>query len=131
MADFPNIGHVVITIKDLEISRPWYSKLFGSEPVLEEDTGPFIHCVWVLPNGQLISLHQFHEPLPDEFDPRRRGLDHLSFGVTKRAELQDWAKRLDEMGIRHGDVVDASYGSGLTFFDPDDIQLEFFAPPGT
>ncbi len=27
-------------------------------------------------------------------------------------------------------VVDAPYGSGLSFRDPDNIALEFFAPPG-
>jgi len=30
----------------------------------------------------------------------------------------------------HGGIVDAPYGSGLSFRDPDNIALEFFAPPG-
>ena len=33
-------------------------------------------------------------------------------------------------GIKNGGVVDAGYGSGLSFRDPDGIALEFFAPPG-
>ncbi len=37
--------------------------------------------------------------------------------------------RLDELGIAHGEIVDADFGSGLAFRDPDNIQLEFFAPP--
>ena len=37
--------------------------------------------------------------------------------------------RLDELGIQHGSIVDANYGSGLSFRDPDNIALEFFAPP--
>ena len=131
MAGFPNIGHVVLTIKDLEVSRPWYTRLFGADPILEEDTGPFTHCVWAMDNGQIISLHEFHEPNNDEFDERRRGLDHLAFGVSARAELEGWAKKLDELGIEHGKIIDAGYGSGLAFRDPDNIQLEFFAPPGT
>lgn len=131
MAGFPNVAHVVLTIRDLEVSRPWYTRLFGTEPVLDENTGPFQHCVWLLPNGQLISLHQFWEPNMDAFDERRLGLDHLAFGVATRAELEEWAKRLDDMGIERGKIIDASYGSGLAFRDPDNIQLEFFAPPGT
>ena len=31
--------------------------------------------------------------------------------------------------IAHGGIVDAPYGSGLSFRDPDNIALEFFAPP--
>jgi hypothetical protein len=37
--------------------------------------------------------------------------------------------RLNELGIPHGGIVDAGYGSGLSFRDPDGIALEFFAPP--
>ena len=46
------------------------------------------------------------------------------------AELEQWETRLNELGIENGGVVDASYGSGLSFRDPDNIALEFFAPPG-
>jgi len=35
-----------------------------------------------------------------------------------------------ELGVEHGGIVDAPYGSGLSFRDPDGIALEFFAPPG-
>jgi len=44
----------------------------------------------------------------------------------RRDELESWPARLDELGIDHGDIVDAWYGSGLAFRDPDNIQLEFF-----
>jgi len=33
------------------------------------------------------------------------------------------------MGIVRGRIKDASYGSALSFRDPDGIALEFFAPP--
>jgi hypothetical protein len=33
------------------------------------------------------------------------------------------------LGIMHGGIVDAHYGSGVSFRDPDGIALEFFAPP--
>jgi hypothetical protein len=36
---------------------------------------------------------------------------------------------LDELGVAHGEIVDAPFGSGLAFRDPDNIQLELFAPP--
>lgn len=41
-----------------------------------------------------------------------------------------WVGRLDELGIEHGGIVDAPYGSGLSFRYPDGIALEFFALPG-
>jgi hypothetical protein len=36
---------------------------------------------------------------------------------------------LNELGILRGETVDAPYGSGLSFRDPDGIALEFFARP--
>jgi catechol-2,3-dioxygenase len=53
----------------------------------------------------------------------------MAFGLANRGELEKWASRLDELGIRHGGIKDAAYGSGVSFRDPDGIALEFFAPP--
>ena len=130
MPDFPTITHVALTVSDLERSVPWYQRLFGSDPVLDEDTGPFRHVVWLL-GSTLVGLHQFPDPTSTEpFDERRVGLDHLSFQCNDRAELEAWEQRLNELGLEHGGIVDAPYGSGLSFRDPDNIALEFFAPPG-
>ena len=65
----------------------------------------------------------------DKFSEMQTGLDHVSFACRDRNELQDWAARLDQLGITHGGIVDAHYGSGVSFRDPDGIALEFFAPP--
>jgi catechol 2,3-dioxygenase-like lactoylglutathione lyase family enzyme len=54
---------------------------------------------------------------------------HISFGVADRSELEKWASRLDELGVDHDEIKDASYGSGLSFRDPDGIALEFFCAP--
>jgi glyoxylase I family protein len=129
--DFPALTHVAVTVSDLGRSVPWYQALFGSKPVMDEDTGPFRHVVWMLGNHTLVGLHQFPDPVSSEaFNERRPGLDHLAFACTNRAELEAWEAQLNNLGIAHGGIVDAPYGSGLSFRDPDNIALEFFAPPG-
>lgn len=126
---FPTITHVALTVSDLDRSVPWYQALFDSEPVLDEDTGPFRHVVWSL-GDTLVGLHEFPDGLQDvSFDERRPGLDHLAFACGDRSELEQWSARLDELGISHDDIRDAGYGSGLSFRDPDNLPLEFFAPP--
>jgi catechol-2,3-dioxygenase len=127
---FPALNHVAVTVRDLEVSRPWYQRLIGIDPVLDEDTDAgFHHVVWAFENGTLFGIHQ-HTRAQDgsytEFEP---GLDHVGFGCASRADLQDWENKLNEMGVAHGGIVDAHYGSGLSFRDPDGIALEFFAPP--
>ena len=129
MSEFPAIGHVALTVSDLSVSVPWYRNLFGSDPVLDEDTGPFRHVVWLI-GGTLLGLHQFPGGENGQrFDERRPGLDHLAFACADRGELEGWVKRLDDLGVTHGGIVDAPYGSGLSFRDPDNLPLEFFAPP--
>jgi catechol-2,3-dioxygenase len=132
MNTFPSITHAALTVRDLSVSVPWYEALLDAEPVIDEDTDPaFHHTVYLLDCGTLLGLHQHERPAPKEpFSEYRVGLDHLAFGCANRDEIEKWATRLDELGIEHGTIKDAAYGSGLSFWDPDGIALEFFAPPG-
>jgi catechol 2,3-dioxygenase-like lactoylglutathione lyase family enzyme len=72
-------------------------------------------------------------PAGDRFDEARVGLDHLSFAVADRGELERAARLLDERGVPRGEVTDLGDAFGLyvlAFRDPDNIQLELTAPHG-
>jgi glyoxylase I family protein len=132
MPTFPSLTHVAVTVTDLDRSTRWYSTLFGAEPVLDEDetAGGFHHTVFLLGGGHLFGLHTHPGGAPDgSFDERRAGLDHVAFACADEAELESWCARLDELGITHGGIKKAHYGSGVSFRDPDVVALEFFAPP--
>jgi catechol 2,3-dioxygenase-like lactoylglutathione lyase family enzyme len=125
------LNHVAVTVRDIAASGPWYEALIGAAPVLDEHTdGGFRHQVWALGDGTLFGIHQHDRSAPDEdFTEFRVGLDHVGFSCASRAELEKQQARLDGLGIAHGGIVDAHYGSGLSFRDPDGVALEFFAPP--
>jgi glyoxylase I family protein len=123
------IAHVALTVRDLAVSVPWYRELIGSDPVLDEDTGPFRHVVFDT-GGTLVGLHEFPEGIEDlPHSARRPGMDHLAFGCADREELMGWQRRLDSRGVPNGGIVDAHYGSALSFRDPDGLPLELFCPP--
>lgn len=129
---FPGLQHVAITVADLERSTKWYAALFGADPVLDEDEegGRFHHTVFALDGGMLFGLHTHQgRESGDAFDEQRTGLDHIGFAVGSYAELEQWASRLTDLGIAHDGIRKASYGSGISFRDPDNIALEFFAFP--
>jgi catechol-2,3-dioxygenase len=130
MPDFPPIGHVAVTVTDLSVSRPWYRRLTGTDPVLDEPTdGGFHHTVFVL-GSTLLGLHQHPQTDTDAaFTELRPGLDHIAFTCPDRTTLTAWQVHLDDLAIPHGGIIDAHYGTGLSFKDPDGIALEFFAPP--
>jgi glyoxylase I family protein len=124
MAPFPSVTHFAVTVSDLDRSDAWYSTLFGVDPLFVHDEATYRFAVWLEP---MFALHQHDGGSDGEpFDEHRIGLDHIAFGCADRAELEGWLARLDELGIAHGGIVDAFYGSGLAFRDPDNIQLEFF-----
>ena len=131
MATFPSLNHIALTVRSLDVSAPWYQALIGTDPIHNERTaGGFHHIVWRLDNGTYIGIHQHDQPAEDgRFSEFRVGLDHVAFGCAGRAGLEVWARRLEELGIEHGGIVDEYYGSGLSFRDPDGITLEFFALP--
>jgi catechol 2,3-dioxygenase-like lactoylglutathione lyase family enzyme len=69
-------------------------------------------------------------PADDRFSPDRVGLDHLSFSVDSRGDLERAVQLLDEAGVTHGQITRMpSFGIDvLSFEDPDGVQLELTAP---
>lgn len=123
---FPALTHIALTVRDLDRSLAWYERLFGTPPVIDHKDPTFRWAVWLQPS---FGLHEHDDTLADDFSERRMGLDHVAFGCADRDELVTWEARLDELGVEHGAIVDAFYGSALAFRDPDGIALELFAPP--
>jgi glyoxylase I family protein len=129
MPDFRGLHHVALTVNDLGVSRPWYTELIGAPAAMDEveDAGNFHHVVWVFGNGTVFGIHQHTKPSSNEpADEGRPGLDHVGFHCEYRDELKGWESRLNELKIKHGGIVEASYGAGLSFRDPDNNALEFF-----
>lgn len=130
MPETPTLAHATLTVSDLDRSVVWYERLFDAKLTVDDEPGPFRRAVWLVEGRTLVGLHQFPDPADTlTFNERRVGLDHLAFACDSRAELEVWQARLDDLGIATSGIVDAAYGSGLSFRDPDNIALEFFAPP--
>ena len=64
MREFPGVHHVALTVSDIDRSASWYQALIGSDPVIDEDTGPFRHVVFLM-GGTLLGLHHFHGALAE------------------------------------------------------------------
>ena len=129
----PNIfgfSHVDLTVSDAERSAAWYQQVLGLEHAYtNESPGTFSGRIISLlhpPTGMILSLVQHQHPEPGTFSEFRVGLDHLSFAVQARDDLEAWVVEFDRTGVGHSGVIDMWYGSALVFRDPDGIQLEFF-----
>jgi glyoxylase I family protein len=131
--------HVRLTVTDVARSRSFYTEVLGFEVALERppDDDPdgvvadMLQGGVVLVNaGVMIGLRPVDAAHADDrFDPFRVGLDHLSFAVGSRADLDAAAQVFDEHGVEHGPVreVPAMGMAFLAAFDPDGIALELTA----
>jgi catechol 2,3-dioxygenase-like lactoylglutathione lyase family enzyme len=132
MAEITGVHHVALTVCDMAKTTAWYEDLFGLTKVaeMEEPPGRPVHLYMHPGTGLFLGFHTHDENEGERFTEFRTGLDHLGFGVDSRAELEAWRLRIEERGIDHSPIADRDYGSVLVFRDPDNIQLELYAPPG-
>jgi len=133
------IHHLRLTVTDLERSRQFYTDLLGfdvaveSPPAVDPSAAEAFKILFggvVMTRGNLImGLRPMAAP-GDRFDPNRVGLDHLSFSVASRQDLEHALGLFDERGVPHGQITTlASFGIDvLPFEDPDGVQLELTAP---
>lgn len=127
-------AHVRLTVTDIERSRAFYESLFGwpiaAELSADADEATKERMAFLF--GGVIyqlgsSLLGLRPAAGDRFDEDRVGLDHLSFSVESRDDLEAAVVALDRRGIAHGDVKESATGYLLEFRDPDNIALELFA----
>jgi catechol 2,3-dioxygenase-like lactoylglutathione lyase family enzyme len=136
----PRLHHLALTVTDVDASTRWYEDVFGVTfqmdaphpggvgKVLADDT-------WEL----MIVLHHHDANDASNFAETTTGLDHAGFFVPSRADLEAWQIHLEARGVTRCDtadkpltqspIADEAYGCVLVFRDPDNIQLELFAPP--
>jgi glyoxylase I family protein len=126
MPDLNGFAHLDLTVNDLQGSLDWWRDVMGFQPVYAFTGDGFVGHAVGHPSGMFIGLMQFDGSEADRFDERRVGLDHLSFAVSDREELDRWAVHLDAHGVTNSGVADTPVGSVLTFRDPDNSQLELF-----
>ena len=132
MAEITGLSHLTLTVTDVKATTAWWSDLLGLQTLFGGVEDGIEYTVNMHSSG-LIMGFRAHEKgtAGDRFDETRVGLDHFAFHVATRAELEKWGARLDELGIAHSGIKDVDYGSIITFRDPDNMQAEFFALPGT
>ena len=128
------LHHFSPTVSDVEASAEWYGRVLGLGrlPVtfphhLVEESG---YAVLLMDprSGVTIGLHHNEGNKGERFDECRTGLDHISFSVAERTDLDAWTAWLDGQGVAHSGVQEVTEPipfSTIVFRDPDNIQLEF------
>jgi glyoxylase I family protein len=132
-------AHVRLTVTDIGRSKAFYDRVFGwpvavdasdavDQPGVSDSPEQFYGgVVYQTPQGTLFGLRPVGAVT---FDSTRTGLDHVSFAVAGRGDLDAAATALADAGIEHGEVIELTDAgiAILSFQDPDDINVELTAP---
>ena len=115
------VHHIKLTVSDLKKSELFYSKLPGFKKVADHDGFVmFFNGYFYLGLTDHKGKHS-----KDRFDEFRTGLDHISFEVSSKEDLNEAVKFFDSENIPHGDIEKLTNDTHiLVFRDPDNIQLE-------
>ena len=128
-AALKGISHVSLSVTDIDRSLVFYRDVLGL-PVLT----PVIDGIafegrqaMVLVGRIGLALQEHRANSGADFDPARTGMDHLSFHVSSKDDLESWRTKLAAANVEVSEVRDVAFGSLIEFRDPDGIQLELFA----
>jgi glyoxylase I family protein len=130
--ELAGISHIDLTVTDRDRSERFYTEVLGFEVAKRVDKADFrLADMRHTGLGAELCVRQPTAGEGSPFDEFRTGLDHLSFAVATRAELERWQEHLERHGVAYTPIVDAPYGAVLVFRDPDNIQRQLMAEPGT
>ena len=109
--------HIVILVRSLDVSLPWYSTLLGLLGF--EKTRD--HVWW---NGEVALELKQAEPETPDYQRYAPGLNHLGFTALDDAALDVVRERMAAAGFEVPDKQQLG-GQSMTFFkDPDGMRLE-------
>ncbi len=135
----PQLHHLALTVSDVDASVRWYEDVFGIRFRMDVPHPGGVGKLLADDSRELmIVLHRHDASTGAMFGETVTGLDHAGFMVRTRGDLEAWQAHLEANGVVSADVADKpltqspiadeSYASVLVFRDPDNIQLELFAP---
>jgi catechol 2,3-dioxygenase-like lactoylglutathione lyase family enzyme len=121
------IHHVKFPVTDLRRSRAWYERVFDLRPVLEfrDDHDGVVRGI----GYELPGLPDLQVALRENPEASRgiAGFDPVSFAIADRAAAEAWVARLEELGIDHSPVIDATIGWLVVFHDPDGTEIHLYS----
>jgi catechol 2,3-dioxygenase-like lactoylglutathione lyase family enzyme len=116
--------HVKLPVADVVRSRDWYCRVLGFEPEID-----FIEdgvLMGVALRDQANSAHLAFRLAPER-STALAGFDPIALAVASRAELDTWARHLDDLKEPHGGIVNGHIGWVIVGLkDPDGIEVRLY-----
>ncbi|GAA4606395.1 catechol 2,3-dioxygenase-like lactoylglutathione lyase family enzyme [Actinoplanes octamycinicus] len=126
MPDLSGVHHVKLPVADLDRSRRWYTSVLGLRVDIEFTEDGVVKGLALSDAGGSLGLALRHDPARAA---AVAGFDLLTLRVPTRDGVQQWRRRLDELGQPHGGVLTGHRGGSVLvgLHDPDGIEIRLYA----
>lgn len=129
MVKLQRIGHVLIAVRDVEVSKKFYMGILGFK-LLEQD--PDHGGVFLSLNGFGNTLDLFPSTAPDAGPPSASdgrsmpglGVKHIAFAVASEEDVREAYFSLEDAGVKIARALDHESQKSIYFHDPDGNLLE-------
>ncbi len=121
MVAFSGVGHVSMSVTDLDRSERFYTEVFD---LIRMADFTVARVLLHRQTGFMLSIIAHEDARGGPFSELNIGLDHLGFVAEDRDELVEWERKLEALGVVYTPIRDMEFGSHLNFRDPDNIALE-------
>lgn len=119
-----SIGHIVLKVRDLERSVPFYKEVLSMKEVARNDRGMVFFTFDA--NHHDIALLETGADSPDTPD-KAPGLAHLALKIGSTLdELREAKTWLETHGVKINRINDHNVTQSIYFSDPDGNELEVF-----
>ena len=123
------LGHIVLYVRDVEVSAVFYRDVLGWRQVMPE-TGAPIRGFVMFSSGRthhellLIEVGEDATPIPSS---KRLGMYHFGLKVgDSDEELREAFERIQEAGVRMMGAGDHGFTHSLYIADPDGNEIELY-----
>lgn len=124
MPELRGFHHVKLPVADVLRSRDWYCRVLGFEPEID-----FIEdgvLMGVALRDEANSAHLAFRLAPER-STALAGFDPIALAVASSAELDTWARHLDDLEEPHGGIVNGHIGWVIVGLkDPDGIEVRLY-----
>lgn len=123
------IAHVELSVRDLDASEAWYTKVFGMKVLgggRDERWGISDRALLEPESKVVVALTQHDANGGGAFVPSVTGLDHLALAVAGRDELRAWEQHFADMGLDYDPLLEWPHGATVIVRDPDGIAIELY-----
>ena len=112
------VGHLVLNVRDVEVSEKFYTEVLGFEIAMKRPNATFLTFGQIHHDLALFQATDVAEPVAKG----RLGLNHFAIQVGDMDELKEVHRRLKENGMD----IDHGMTKSIYFADPDGINIEVF-----